>query len=118
MGDFNAKVGAENTGYETCMGEEGVGNRNDNGQRFADTCLENGLVIGGTIFQHKTIHKLTWVSPDGRTSNRIDHIAINQKWRSSMKYVRAIRGADASSDHYLVLCRIQLKLKRTQKKEK
>ena len=115
MGDLNAKVGADNVGYESCMGQEGVGERNDNGQRFADLCLENGLVIGGTIFQHKTIHKLTWVSPDGRTSNQIDHIAINQKWRRSMKDVRAVRGADAGSDHHLVLCKLQLKLKRTKR---
>ena len=116
-GDLNAKVGEDDTGYECCMGREGVGDMNDNGQRYADMCMENGLVIGGTIFQHKTIHKLTWVSPDGRTSNQIDHIAINRRWRSSMKDVRAIRGADISSDHHLLLCRLQLKLKRVQKKK-
>jgi len=77
MGDFNAKVGTDNVGYEACMGKEGVGERNDNGQRLVDVCMENGLVIGGTIFKHKNIHKLSWVSPDGRTSNQIDHICIN-----------------------------------------
>ena len=116
MGDFNAKVGDINTGYETCMGQEGVGEMNDNGQRFADVCLESGLVIGGTIFKHKNIHKLTWTSPDGRTQNQIDHIAFNHKWRGTFMDVRAIRGADASSDHHLVLCRMKLKLKRTKKK--
>lgn len=25
-----------------------------------DFCEQNDLVIGGTLFQHKTIHKLTW----------------------------------------------------------
>ena len=79
MGVMNAKVGSENTGYETCMGKEGVGVRNDNGQRFTDLCSENGLAIGGTVFRHKIIHKLTWVSPDAKTSNQIDHIAINRK---------------------------------------
>ena len=34
-----------------------------------------------------------------------------------MKDVRAIRGADISSDHHLLLCRLQLKLKRVQKKK-
>ncbi|KAM9354321.1 uncharacterized protein KZ484_012474 isoform 1-T2 [Pholidichthys leucotaenia] len=116
MGDFNAQVGAGNVGYESCTGTQGTGVRNDNGQRFVDMCLENGLVIGGTIFSHKTIHKLTWVSPDGRTRNQIDHIAINQKWRGSATDVRALRGADAGSDHHLILCKLQLKLKRTNKK--
>ena len=111
MGDLNAKVGSDNVGYESCMGREGLGERNDNGRRFADMCLENGLVIGGNIFQHKTIHKLSWISPDGRTSNQIDHIAINQKWRRSLRDVMAIRGADARSDLHLMLGKLLLKLR-------
>jgi hypothetical protein len=76
MGDFKAKVGSENKGYESCMGQ-GVGERNDNREKLV--CLENGLVTGGTIFLHKTIHKLIWVSPDGRIIEQIKHTAINQK---------------------------------------
>ncbi|VDO61204.1 unnamed protein product [Schistosoma margrebowiei] len=30
MGDFNAKVGTENTGYEDIMGRQGLGERNEN----------------------------------------------------------------------------------------
>ena len=117
MGDFNAKVGGDNEGFEGCIGREGMGERNGNGQRFAELCMENGMVIGGTVFQHKDIHKLTWISPDGRTRNQIDHIAINQKWRGSMTDVRALRGADVGSDHLPVLCKIRLKLKRVQKQQ-
>ncbi|XP_059162117.1 uncharacterized protein LOC131945132 [Physella acuta] len=116
MGDMNAKIGASNEGYEICMGKEGLGEANNNGQRFREICLENGLVIGGSLFQHKEIHKSTWISPDKRTSNQIDHIAINKKWRRSMRDVKAIRGADVGSDHNLVLCKLQLKLKRVDRK--
>ena len=118
MGNFNAKVESDNAGYESCMGKEGVGDRNNNGQHFADMCLENGLIIGGTIFQHKNIHKLTWNSPDGRTCSQIDHICINQKWRGSMRDVKAIRGADVSSDHHLMLCKLKLKLKKARKEQR
>ena len=90
MGDINAKIGSDNNGYEPCMGKEGLGERNNNGQRLIDICLENGLVIGGSVFQNKNIHKATWTSPDNRAKNQIDHIAINQKWRRSMKDVKAI----------------------------
>ena len=36
MGDFNAKIGNSNTGYEEVMGQQGIGEMNDNGERFAD----------------------------------------------------------------------------------
>ena len=76
MGDFNAKIGADNTGYDEVMGTQGLGYMNENGERFADLCSLNQLVIGGTIFHHKRIHKATWRSPDHVTENQIDHIAL------------------------------------------
>ena len=69
-------------------------------------------MIGGTIFQHKEIHKLTWKSPDSRTVNQIDHVVINSKWRRSLKDVHTCRGADAGSDHYLVVSRLKLCLRK------
>ncbi|VDO83784.1 unnamed protein product [Schistosoma margrebowiei] len=36
MGDFNAKVGTDNTGYEDIMGRHRLGERNENGERFAN----------------------------------------------------------------------------------
>ena len=59
MGDFNAKIGKDNTGYEEVMGKHGLGEINENGERFADTCALNKIVIGGSIFPHKRIHKAT-----------------------------------------------------------
>ncbi|KAK3795530.1 hypothetical protein RRG08_036857 [Elysia crispata] len=112
MGDANAKVGSDNISYEEVMGKQGLGVMNDNGERFADFCSLNDLVIGGTIFPHKDIHKATWVSPDGGTENQIDHICISRKFRRSLQDVRVFRGADIGSDHHLVIATFQLKLKR------
>ena len=69
IGDMNAKVGSDNSNCERAMGKHGCGVMNDNGERLVDYCLNNNYVIGGTIFAHRDIHKLTWKSPDGRTSN-------------------------------------------------
>ena len=63
------------------------------------------------IFQHIDIHKLTWKSPDGKTVNQIDHVVINNKWRKSLKDMHTCRGADAGSDHYLVMSRLKLCLR-------
>ncbi|VDP36481.1 unnamed protein product [Schistosoma margrebowiei] len=112
MGDLNAKVRIDNTGYEDIMGRHGLGQRNENGERFANLCAFNTLVIGGTIFPHKRIHKATWISPDHTTENQIDHICINEKFRRTMEDVRTRRGADVASDHHLVVANLKLKLKK------
>ena len=108
--DLNAKVGADNKNFEHAMGRHGLGNMNENGERFDELCSNNNLVIGGTLFPHKQIHKATWVSPDQTTQNQIDHIAIHKKWRRSLLDVRAFRGADAASDHQLLIGSVQLKI--------
>uniref|UniRef100_A0A183L195 Endo/exonuclease/phosphatase domain-containing protein n=1 Tax=Schistosoma curassoni TaxID=6186 RepID=A0A183L195_9TREM len=80
MGGLNVKVGIDNIGYEDIMGRHGLGERNGNEGRFANLCAFNKLVIGGTIFPHKHIHKDTWISSDHTTENQIDHICINKKF--------------------------------------
>ncbi|VDP32910.1 unnamed protein product [Schistosoma margrebowiei] len=61
MGDLNAKVGIDNTGYEDIMGRHGLGEINENWGRFENLCAFNKSVIGDTIFPRKHIHKATWV---------------------------------------------------------
>ncbi len=75
MGDFNAKIGSKNQGYENVMGVHGLVVMNDNGERFVNACAANNIVIGGSVFPHKRIHKATLVSPDQVTENQIDHIS-------------------------------------------
>jgi hypothetical protein len=84
MGDFNVKVGYNNTGCEQTMG---IGQINENGERFSELCANNKFVIGGSIFAHKRMHKATWISPDHITENQIYHICINKKFRRSLQDV-------------------------------
>ena len=52
IGDWNAKVGSQETPGET--GKFGLGMRNEAGQRLIEFCQENALVIANTLFQqHK-----------------------------------------------------------------
>ncbi|VDP46681.1 unnamed protein product [Schistosoma curassoni] len=112
MGDLNAKVEIDNTGYEDITGQHGLEERNDSAKRFATLCAFKKLVIGGPIFPHKRIHKATWISPDHTTENQIDHICVNEKFRKTMEDVRTRRGADIASDHQLVVANLKLKLKK------
>lgn len=65
---------------------------NKNGEMFAETCVNNNLVIGASVLPHKTFHKTTWVSPDHITENQIDHICINKKFKTTMEDVRTRQG--------------------------
>ncbi|CAH8591975.1 unnamed protein product [Schistosoma margrebowiei] len=94
MGDLNAKVRIDNIGYEDIMGRHGLGERNQNGERFANLCAFNKLVIGGTIFGTEAY---TQGYTDQTTENQIDHICINKKFLRTMEDVRTRRGADVAS---------------------
>ena len=67
MGDFNARIGKDNIGKELVMEKEGLGEINENRELFTDFSHFNSLVIGGSVFPHKRIHKTTWISPDHQT---------------------------------------------------
>ncbi|XP_053954636.1 uncharacterized protein LOC128860875 [Anastrepha ludens] len=110
MGDLNAQIGQCNLGREEIMGRHGLGVLSGNGELFTELWASNNLVIGGTLFNHKRIHKVTWTSPDHTTENQIDHIAISRKWRGSLTDVRNKRGADISSDHHLLIAVVRLKV--------
>ena len=117
VGDMNAKVGTDNTDREEVMGRHGVrAEMNDNGERWADFCQTNELVIGGTPFPHKDCHKRTWISPDGSALNQLDHVAFSKRWRRSLQDVRVMRGADVGSDHHLLMEKARIKIAKVKKR--
>ncbi|XP_022180576.1 craniofacial development protein 2-like [Myzus persicae] len=112
LGDLNAKIGKERI-YHNVAGVHSLHEHsNDNGSRLANFALGKGLIIKSTMFLPKDIYKYTWVSPDGRHKNQIDHVLINNRFRNSITNVRTLRGADADSDHLLVGIWIRIKFKK------
>ena len=101
LGDINSKVGNDNTNHDRA-----------NGERLLEFCTTYDLFIGGTLFPHQEIHKLTWCSPNGRDKNQIDHLMINGTWRRSLQDVGVRRGADIGSDHHLVTATLKMKLRK------
>ncbi|XP_059223738.1 uncharacterized protein LOC131997204 [Stomoxys calcitrans] len=58
--DFNARVGNNNNNPQSIIGMQGLGDtRNYNSDGLVDFCSRNRLLIGGTKFPHKNIHKST-----------------------------------------------------------
>ncbi|XP_062573819.1 uncharacterized protein LOC134235688 [Saccostrea cucullata] len=75
-------------------------------------CELNNLVITGTTFPHKSRHKISWISPNGKTENQIDHVLISKQHRTSILDTGAMRRADARIDHELIKSKIRIKLKK------
>jgi hypothetical protein len=72
MGDMSAKVRPNIEGLEHITGRHGTGNMNENGELFSELCASCDLIIGGTVFPHKTFYKLSWVSPDNIMEHQTD----------------------------------------------
>ncbi|KAL5246977.1 hypothetical protein ACHWQZ_G018993 [Mnemiopsis leidyi] len=119
LGDFNARVGRDNEAHPGVIGTHSYHmESNDNGKRMLDFCAMHQLTIGGTLFEHKDIHKTTWRSPNGQTVTQIDHICISKRWSHSLLDVRSMRGADINTTHYLVRGYVSVKLKCPEKRKK
>ena len=113
IGDWNAKVGSQETPWVT--GEFALGVQNIAGQRLIEFCQENTLVIANTLFQQHKRRFYTWTSPDGQHQNQIDYILCSQRRRSSIQSAKTRPGADCGSDHELLIAKFRLKLKKVRK---
>ena len=113
IGDWNAKVGSQETPGVT--GKFGVGVQNEVGQRLIEFCQDNTLVIANTLFQQHKRRLYTWTSPDGQHRNQTDHILCNQRWRSSIKSAKTRPGADSGSDNEILIAKFRLKLNKVGK---
>ena len=91
--------------------------QNDNGKRLTEWCAFNSMIIGGTIFPHRSIQKLTSTSPNGLAQNQIDHLMVNSMWRRSLLDVKVRGGAAVGSAHHLVTAHVRLKLRAAGRKK-
>ena len=76
IGDWNEKVGSQETPGVT--GKFGLGIGNEAGQRLIEFCEDNALVIANTLFQQQKRRLYTWTSPNGQHRNQIDYILCSQ----------------------------------------
>ena len=111
LGDWNAKVGSQETPGVT--GKCGLGIWNEAGQRLIAFCKENAMVIANTLFQQHKRRVYTWTSLGGQHQDQIDYILCSQRWRSSIESTRTRPGADCGSDHELLIAKFRLKLKKS-----
>jgi hypothetical protein len=83
---------------------------NQNGEIVCNFAIQNNMIVMSTQYQHKIIHKGTWLGPDGATVIQIDHVLIDAKKMNVVEDVRSMRGLNCDSDNFLVKTVIRQKL--------
>ena len=65
-----------------------------------------------TFFTLQARRLYTWRPPDQTTRNQIDYIIRKTRWRSSVRRVTTLPGADCGTNHNLLIADVKIKLKR------
>ena len=110
LGDFNARVGRDWEPWSNCLGKEGVGKMNSNGQRVLELCQIQQLCVTNTYFAGRLSHKTTWQHPRSRHWHQLDLVLCRRKLLKEILHTRAYRSADVDTDHSLVACRLRISL--------
>ncbi|KAK6018885.1 hypothetical protein OSTOST_15498 [Ostertagia ostertagi] len=105
VGDFNARIGKVEE-KEDRIGQFGIGERNENGNRLAGLMSATRLFHGNSLFEKKEHRRWTWESPNGTTRAEIDHIITNR--RRCLCDVAVVPSFCTGSDHRLLRAKIRL----------
>uniref|UniRef100_A0A8D8S3W4 Craniofacial development protein 2 n=1 Tax=Cacopsylla melanoneura TaxID=428564 RepID=A0A8D8S3W4_9HEMI len=113
IGDFNSIVGE--TPYENIVGKFGLGKRNERGEKLIEFCKTFKLWISNTWFKNHKRRLYTWKSPGDRYRNQIDFILVNQRFKNSISNSKTYPGADAKTDHNLLVADVRTSMKHVKK---
>ena len=69
-----------------------------------------------TWFQQEKRRRYTWKNPGDRQRFQIDYILVKQRYRNSVKSSWSYPGADVNSDHNLVAMKVNVKLKKIERR--
>ena len=111
IGDLNAEPGHQLNDTMSCRGPFGMGEENENSEKLLSFCTSHKLLVGGTWFQHRQVHRYTFNPPDPSCRKKmLDHILFAERYRGCLTNVRSRRGKTTITDHELVIAEVSMKL--------
>jgi endonuclease/exonuclease/phosphatase family metal-dependent hydrolase len=110
QGDFDAKIGKEHSNKRVAARHTLHDITSENGEKLVKLAIVHNLKESSTKFQHKRIHKGTWIAPRQDICNHIDYVLINKRRASTITDVRTLRGPNCDSDHRLVRTKIRQRI--------
>ena len=115
MGDLNSRTGRRvNCKVVGPFGEDAV---NDNGDRLIEICSQMEMRILNGFFQHKDIHKYTWVQPTRGLKSIIDYVIVRHATKLKVQQVRVYRGLSCGSDHHFLRADVAFPVKGSKDKQ-
>ena len=112
LGDFNARVGADNDSWPSCLSPFGVGKMNENGQQLLKLCVFHNLCITISFFKTKPQHKVSWRNPCSKHWHQLDLILVRHAAIKNVLHTCSYHSTDCDMDHSLVCCKIRLQPKK------
>ena len=112
LGNFNARVGADNDSWPSCLGPFGVGKMNENGQQLLKLCVFHNLCITNSFFKTKPQHKVSWRHLHSKHWHQLDLILVRHAAIKNVLHTCSYHSADCDTDHSLVCCKIRLQPKK------
>lgn len=102
MGDLNGRVGDNWQNSRGTLGHfAGESTLNSNGNRIIDLCLANGMLVANSFYKHLKIHQITFEST--QHASIIDYFLLPRELKKLCRDVKVVRGAELSTDHYLLV---------------
>ena len=72
MGDWNAVVGEGEP--DECVGQNGLGERNNRGERLVEFCKQQQMLVTNTCFKQDKRRRYTWKAPGDTGRYQLDYI--------------------------------------------
>ncbi|BHF72947.1 hypothetical protein SprV_0401601900 [Sparganum proliferum] len=110
LGDFNARVGTDDSAWRGVLGSHGLDVSNDNDLLLLRTCVEHHLILTNTFFPLPMREKASWMHPPSQCCHLLDYARAQRQDQQDMLVTKAIAGADGWTDHRFVIFKMRISL--------